>query len=117
MKWKAWMTVLGVCMFVLAIVGLAVHSDRRLVVADVLGGFAAMAVALLANRGRTAQVLMPVLSAAVLLVIAVLAVASQRSPITTAMTLAFAFAFTFSAWSGLSSERRGNGGGRPVRSA
>ena len=116
MGWKAWTIVLGVSMLVLALIGLIVHSDMRLIGADVLGAAAAIGVVLLANRGRTAAVGMPILAGIALVVMALLAVTSHSSPILTALTLAFAFAFAFVSWTAMS-RRRNQTSGRPPQLA
>ena len=106
MDWRVWAVVLGVSMAVLALLGVIVHSDMRLIGADLLGALAAIAIVLLANKGRAAKVAMSVLATIALLVMALLAVTSHSSPIITALTLAFAFAFAFVSWTAISSGRR-----------
>jgi hypothetical protein len=117
MEWKPFAFVLGICLFGLAIIGLIVHSDMRLVGADLLGAVAAIAIVLLANRGRVAQVGMLILTAVVLLVMALMAVTSHRSPVLTALTLAFAFAFAFVSWTALSGGPSAGATRRPPRTA
>lgn len=107
MEWKTWAVFLGISMLVLALIGLIVHGDPRLIGADVLGGAAAMAVVLMANRGRTSAIAVPILAAVALLVMALSAVTSHHSPVLTALTLAFAFAFAFVSWTAMSTGRRG----------
>jgi len=114
-EWKSGALVLGISMFVLAIIGLIVHTDARLVIADVIGGAAAMTVVIMAGHGRTAAVVTPILGAAALIVMAILAVTSHHSPILTALTLAFAFAFAFVSWTSLSG--RPQAARRPPRAA
>lgn len=115
MEWKAYALVIGIGMFVLALIGFIVHSDMRLVGADLLGAVAAIAVLLLANRGRVARVAMTILAAVVLLVMALTAVTTHNSPVTTALTLAFAFAFAFVSWTAMSGPRRADTASRPPR--
>jgi hypothetical protein len=106
MDWKTWALVIGFGMLALAIVGLILHSDPRLVSADVLGAFAALAIIVIANRrGRKAVVATRVLSSLALLVIAVLTMTSHAAPWLTALTLAGAFAFTFMSWTAITSGR------------
>jgi hypothetical protein len=117
MDWKTRAIVLGVSMLVLAVIGLIVHTNLRLVGADVLGAGAVIGVILLANRGGAAAVALPILATVAFLGMALLAVTSHSSPITTALTLAFAFAFAFVSWPALSSRRRPEVAGRPPRTA
>jgi hypothetical protein len=117
MDWKVWGLVLGLSLLVLAVIGLIVHADMRLVGADLLGALVAMSVVLLLNRGRTAAVAATVLSAITLFVMALLAVTSRNSPVLVALTLAFAFAFAFLSWTRLSSPRDAGVAGRPPRTA
>jgi hypothetical protein len=112
MEWKAWAILIGVGMLVLALIGAIVHSDMRLVGADLLGAFAAMAMVLFIARGRAAKIALSILSSIALLVVALLAVTSHSSPVITALTLAFAFAFAFVSWTALTGGR-GAAGGRP----
>jgi hypothetical protein len=107
MEWKAWAIVVAVGLGVLALIGVIVHSDMRLIGADVLGAFTAMAIVLLANRGRTAKVAVSVLAALALLVMALMAVTTHNSPVLTALTLALAFAFAFVSWTAVSGRRPG----------
>jgi hypothetical protein len=117
MEWKVWALVLGLCMLVLAVVGLVVHSDVRLVGADILGAVMAVVVVLLLNQGRAAAVAIPILSAITLFVMAVLAVTSHHSPVLIALTLAFAFAFAFLSWTKMSGGGQAGVTGRPPRTA
>jgi hypothetical protein len=111
MEWKAWAIVLGVSMLVLALIGVIVHSDMRLVGADLLGAVAVVAIILVANKGRAAKLAVSFLAAIALLVMALLAATSHSSPILTALTLAFAFAFAFVSWTAMSGRRFGAAGG------
>ena len=106
MQWKAWAFIIGAGMFVLALIGAVVHSDIRLIGADLIGVVAAIVIVLLANKGRGAQAAGSALATIALLVIAIMAMTSHASPVLIAFTLAFAFAFAFLSWSKLS--------GRPV---
>ena len=106
MRWKTWAIGLGISMFVLAVIGLVVHSDKRLVIADVLGGVAAIAIVLAASAGRATAVATPIVATVVFFAMALLAVTSHHAPIFTALTLAFAFAFAFVSWTAMSSRRR-----------
>jgi hypothetical protein len=94
MAWKAWGIVLAIGMLVLALCGLVVHSDPKLVVADLLGAAAVATVVALAGRGSAVTAL-PIVAGLALVVIALLVFASHGSPILMALTLAFAFAFVF----------------------
>jgi hypothetical protein len=117
MEWKVWGLVLGLGMLVLAIIGLVVHSDLRVVGADLVGAFVAIIAILLLSRGRAASVGIPIVSAIALFVMAVLAVTSHNSPILVALTLAFGFAFAFLSWTRLTSTRDVGVTGRPPRTA
>lgn len=110
MEWKAWAFVIAVGMGILALISVIVHSDMRLIGADLLGAVSAMAIVLLAHRGRAARVAVSVLAAVALLVMALLAVTSHSSPVITALTLALAFAFAFVSWTALSRRRMGPAG-------
>ena len=117
-EWKTYALGIGISLFVLALIGLVVHTDMRLVGADLLGAVAAMAVVLLANRGRVARIGMTILATVVLLVMALMAVtAPHHSPIFTALTLAFAFAFAFVSWTAVSGKGRAGAASGPPRTA
>jgi hypothetical protein len=104
MGWKTWALVIGFVMLALAIVGLILHSDPRIVGADGLGAVAAVAIIVVANRrGRSAVVATRVLSALTFLIIAILTMTSHAAHWLTALTLAGAFAFTFMSWTAISS--------------
>jgi hypothetical protein len=114
MEWKASVAI-GVGMFALAIIGLMIRADMRIVEADVLGAIGASAIAVLAYRGRKAAAAVPAVAAVILAVIAFLAVTSHTTPWLTALTLAGAFAFGFVAWTSMSSTRREDVGRRRPR--
>ena len=108
MEGKLWAIVLGVSLLILAIVGVVVHSDLRLAGADLLGAIVVMAVVVLADRGRTAAIAMPILATIAFIVMALLAVTSRASHLLVALTLAFGFAFAFMSWTAMSSSRSGD---------
>jgi hypothetical protein len=111
MEGKLWAIVLGISLLVLAITGVVVHSDLRLAAADLLGAIVVIAVLVVADRGRTAAIAMPILATTVFIIMAVLAVTSHASHLLVALTLAFGFAFAFMSWTTMSparsSDRRG----------
>jgi hypothetical protein len=113
MEWKGWAMVIGAGMLALAIVGLVTHVDSRIVGADVLGAFCAIAVLMLASRGRRGTMATPLLAAVAFLVMAFLAITSHRAPWLRALTLSGAFAFAFMSLAALSSRQPGGTGGHP----
>ena len=118
MEWKVRAIVLGVGMLVLALIGIIVHSDMRLVGADLVGAVAAMILVLLARRGRFAAVAMRIIGAVAFITMALLAVMTHSSPVFTALTLAFGFAFAFTAFTAMSTKRGPQQVvGRPPRTA
>jgi hypothetical protein len=117
MDWKGWSLVLGLGMLVLAVIGLIVHSDLRLVGADIIGALAAIALILVLRGGQMASVGIPILGSVTLIVMAILAMTSHGSPVLISLTLAFAFAFAFLSWTRISAAHRAGSAGRPPRTA
>jgi hypothetical protein len=113
MGWKTWAVVIGLGMLALAIVGFLLHSDMRLVDADIIGGVTALAVVLLAGRGGAALVATRVLALVALLVIAILSVTAHAAPWLTALTLAGAFALAFMTVTSISATKPIDMAGRP----
>jgi hypothetical protein len=105
---KTWAIVIVVGMLALAIVGLLLHSDRKLISADFIGAVAAVAVVVLASRGSAAILATRTLGILALLIIAILSLTAQAAPWLTALTLAGSFALTFMTWTSMSrTEPRG----------
>src|SRR5579863_9711195 len=101
MSSKTRVLVIVVGMLALAVVGIAMHSDNRLIGADLIGAFAAVAVVLLASRGGAARFATRALGIVALLVIAVLSLTAHAAHWLTALTLAGAFVLAFTTWTSL----------------
>jgi hypothetical protein len=100
-------------MLALAIVGLIMHSDMRLISADVVGGFAAISVVVMGSRRGKGVFAIRALAIIALLVIAILSLTSHAAPWLTALTLAGAFVLAFMSWTSISPRGPADTAGRP----
>jgi hypothetical protein len=113
MGWKTWTVTIGLGMLALAVVGLLLHADLRLVDADIIGAFVALAVILMGGRRGAGFLAARVLALVALLVIAILSVTAHAAPWLTALTLTGAFALAFMTLVSMSRTRASDTAGRP----